>query len=137
MLFYFAYTTVKHLGAGQFYLFVSRDKDGNPLDGAATYRLTVPPKPPVKQYWSAVLYDFATHALIRNMPHASRSSQSPGLQTNRTDRWTFTSLRKLLLERNRTGYRRTPRADSKRSSVSTDQRSLCSRRRGYCPTLKK
>ena len=36
-----------------------RDKDGNPLDGAATYRLHVPPKPPVKQYWSAVLYDFA------------------------------------------------------------------------------
>ena len=81
-LFYFAYTTVKHLGAGQFYLFVSRDKDGNPLNGADAYRLHVPPKPPVRQYWSAVLYDFATHALIRNMPHASRSSQSPGLRTN-------------------------------------------------------
>ncbi|MEJ1963514.1 MAG: DUF1254 domain-containing protein [Gammaproteobacteria bacterium] len=81
-VFYFAYSTIKHLGAGQFYLFVSRDKDGNPLDGAATYRLTVPPNPPVRQYWSAVLYDFATHALIRNMPHASRSSQSPGLQSN-------------------------------------------------------
>ena len=34
------------------------------------------------QYWSAVLYDFAEHALIRNMPHPSCSSQSPGLQTN-------------------------------------------------------
>ena len=75
MIFYFAYSTIKHLGAGQFYLFVSRDKDGNPLDGGATYRLHVPPKPPVKQYWSAVLYDFATHALIRDMPHASKSSQ--------------------------------------------------------------
>ena len=42
----------------------------------------MPPKPPVKQYWSTVLYDFATHALIRDMPHASKSSQSPGLQTN-------------------------------------------------------
>lgn len=82
ILFYFAYTTVKHLGAGQFYLFVSRDKDGNPLNGARTYRLHVPPKPPVKQYWSAVLYDFATHALIRDMASASSSSQSPGLQTN-------------------------------------------------------
>ena len=37
-LVYFAYTTVKHLGAGQFYLFVSRDADGNPMNGAATYR---------------------------------------------------------------------------------------------------
>ena len=82
ILFYFAYTTVKHLGAGQFYLFVTRDKDGNPLDGVSTYRLHVPPNPPVKQYWSAVLYDFATHALIRNMSRASRSSQSPDLQTN-------------------------------------------------------
>ena len=81
-IFYFAYSTIKHLGAGQFYLFVSRDKDGNPLDGATTYRLHVPPNPPVKQYWSAVLYDFATHALIRDMSDASRSSQSPGLKTN-------------------------------------------------------
>ncbi len=82
ILFYFAFTTVKHLGSGQFYLFVSRDKGGNPLDGAATYRLRVPANPPVRQYWSVVLYDFATHALIRDMPHASRSSQSPGLNTN-------------------------------------------------------
>ncbi len=81
-LFYFAYSMVKHLGAGQFYLFVSRDSDGNPLDGGGTYRLRVPPNPPVRQYWSAVLYDFATHALIRDMPCASRSSQSPGLQTH-------------------------------------------------------
>jgi hypothetical protein len=80
--YYYAFSSIKHMGAGQFYLFVSRDKDGNPLDGTATYRLHVPPKPPVKQYWSAVLYDFATHALIRDMPHASKSSQSPGLQTN-------------------------------------------------------
>jgi hypothetical protein len=82
LLFYFAYTTVKHLGSGQFYLFVSREKNGNPLDGSATYRLTVPANPPVRQYWSAVLYDFATHALIRDMPRASRSSQSSGLITN-------------------------------------------------------
>ncbi len=72
---------MKHLGAGQFYLFVSRDKDGEPLDGASTFRLTVPPNPPVRQYWSAVLYDFATHALIRDTAWSSRSSQTPGLQT--------------------------------------------------------
>ena len=81
-LYYFVYGSIKHPGAGQYYLFVTRDKDGHPLDGAAIYRLHVPPKPPVRQYWSAVLYDFDTHALIRDMPHASKSSQSPGLQTN-------------------------------------------------------
>jgi len=80
--YYCAFSGVKHMGAGQFYLFVTRDKDGNPLDGSARYRLTVPPNPPVKQYWSVVLYDFATHALIRNTRWSSRSSQSPGLRTS-------------------------------------------------------
>lgn len=81
-LYYFAFTSVKHLGAGQFYLFVSRDAKGEPLDGATTYRLHVPANVPVNQYWSTVLYDFSTHALIRNVDRASRSSQSPGLQAN-------------------------------------------------------
>jgi len=80
--YYFAFSSVKHMGAGQFYLFVSRDKAGRLLDGSKTYRLRVPPKPPVRQYWSVVLYDFATHALIRRMPWSSRSSLEPDLQTN-------------------------------------------------------
>jgi hypothetical protein len=52
------------------------------LDGGKTYRLHVPAKAPVSQYWSATLYDRATHALIRDVSRPSRSSQSPGLQTN-------------------------------------------------------
>jgi hypothetical protein len=46
------------------------------------YRLTVPPGAPVTQYWSATIYDRATHALIRDMPRSSRSSQSPDLTAN-------------------------------------------------------
>jgi hypothetical protein len=46
------------------------------------YRLTVPKNAPVKQYWSATVYDRATHAPIRNARWPSRSSQSPGLQKN-------------------------------------------------------
>jgi hypothetical protein len=80
-IYYCAFSGLKHMGAGQFYLFATRDKDGQPLSGDASYRLTIPPNPPVKQYWSVVLYDFATHALIRDVSWASRSSQSPGLQT--------------------------------------------------------
>ena len=30
--YYYAFSSIKHMGAGQFYLFVSRDKDGNPLE---------------------------------------------------------------------------------------------------------
>jgi hypothetical protein len=72
----------KHSGAGQFYLITFKDKGGNSLEGANTYRLNVPANAPVNQYWSATVYDRETHALIRNMQRASRSSQSPGLQKN-------------------------------------------------------
>jgi len=58
LTFTFAFFSPKHLGAGQFYLMT------------------------VKQYWSATAYDRATHALIRNLPWASRSSQTPGIQKN-------------------------------------------------------
>jgi hypothetical protein len=57
-VYYCAFSGVKHMGAGQFYLFVARDSAGEALSGSANYRLTVPPKPPVKQYWSVTLYDF-------------------------------------------------------------------------------
>lgn len=77
-----AYSTLKHLGAGQFYRMAAKDRDGRALDGASTYRLRVPAHAPVKQYWSATLYDRATHALIRDVPRPGRSSQSPGLQPN-------------------------------------------------------
>jgi hypothetical protein len=42
----------------------------------------VPPNAPVEQYWSVTAYDRATHALIRDVPRASRSSQIPELQKN-------------------------------------------------------
>jgi hypothetical protein len=77
-----AFFSTKHSGAGQYYLMTLKDKDGRGLDGAKTYRLTVPANAPVKQYWSATAYDRETHALIREMPRAGRSSQSLGLQAN-------------------------------------------------------
>src|ERR1700752_1517806 len=58
----------------------TKDKDGRPFDGSTTYRLTVPPGVPVRQYWSATAYDRRTHALIRDAPWPSRSSDTPGLR---------------------------------------------------------
>jgi hypothetical protein len=78
----YAYIGLKRLGAGQFYLISIKDKDGNAFDGGKTYRMTVPANAPVQQYWSLTAYDRATHALIRNMPRASRSSQIPEMQKN-------------------------------------------------------
>jgi hypothetical protein len=82
LAFTFAFFTPKHLGQGQSYLMTLKDKEGQNLDGGKSYRLAVPPNAPVSQYWSATVYDRATHGLIRNMTRSGRGSQSPGLQKN-------------------------------------------------------
>ena len=82
MAYSYAYIGVKRLGSGQFYTISIRDKDGDAFDGGRTYRLNVPAGVPVEQYWSVTAYDRQTHALIKNMPRASRSSQIPDLLKN-------------------------------------------------------
>lgn len=77
-----AYFSAKHIGAGQYYLMTIVDKADKPFDGGRTYRLNVPANAPVRLYWSATVYDRATHALIRGLPRSSRGSNSPGLQKN-------------------------------------------------------
>jgi len=76
------FTGIKRIGTAQFYLMANKDKDGNFFDGGSTYRLTVPPNAPVRQYWSATVYDRETHALVKSMPRASVASISPGLAKN-------------------------------------------------------
>jgi len=58
------FSGVKHIGTGQFYLFAMKDGQGRFLDGGNNYRLTVPANVRVKQYWSAVVYDRASHTFI-------------------------------------------------------------------------
>ena len=134
----YAYITAKHLGAGQFYLMTAKDKDGRALDGASTYRLNVPADAPVKQYWSATVYDRATHALIRDMPTLSRSSQSPGLQKNADG-----SVDRLFRpegaggQGSELGADERRRAVSKCCSASTVRRNRSSTRRGCCRTSRK
>jgi hypothetical protein len=82
LVFSFAFFTPKTSGTGSFYLMAIGDKAGDALDGGKTYRLTVPPNAPVTQYWSATVYNRATHTLIRDQKTVSRSSQNPGLQRN-------------------------------------------------------
>ena len=82
MTYSMAFFSPKHSGRGSYYLMAIRDGGSHPLHGAQTYRLQVPAKVPARQYWSATIYDRATHAFIRGAAYASRSSQSPGLQTN-------------------------------------------------------
>jgi hypothetical protein len=78
----YGFIGIKRLGTAQFYLMAIKDKDGTNLSGASTYRLTVPANAPVRQYWSVMAYDRATHALIRDMPRASAASQSAEVKKN-------------------------------------------------------
>ena len=70
-------------GVGSVYLGTYKDKDGDWLDGANTYRLHLPPNAPVKQFWSLTVYDVATRCLIDNKEQlADRSSRQPDLVKN-------------------------------------------------------
>jgi hypothetical protein len=82
MIYTLGFVGIKRLGAGQFYLLTPKAKDGQNLDGANTYKLTVPPNVPIDQYWSVTVYDRQTHALVRNMSRASRASNSSEVQKN-------------------------------------------------------
>ena len=130
-----AFFSTKHSGIGQYYLMTIKDKDGQDFAGANTYRLTVPANAPVKQYWSATVYDRATHALIRDMARSGRSSQSPGLQKSADG---SVDIYFGPAGAGGQGIELGPdeaRADnSKCSSASTARKNRCSTRRGSCRT---
>ncbi|HTP69425.1 MAG TPA: DUF1214 domain-containing protein [Dongiaceae bacterium] len=70
-------------GVGSTYLSTYKDKNGDWLDGANTYRVHVPPNAPVKQFWSLTVYDVDTRMLIQNKEQkADRSSHQPDLVKN-------------------------------------------------------
>jgi hypothetical protein len=129
-----AFFSAKRPGAGQFYLMTIKDKAGERLDGGKTYRLDVPANPPVTLYWSATVYDAATHGLTRNARWSSRSSNTPGCRRPPTARSMSTSGRPLLPVGNPTGCRPIRMAGSRCCSVSTVRRSHCSTRRGSSRT---
>lgn len=69
-------------GVGSIYLSTYKDKDGNWLDGANTYRLHVLPNPPVTQFWSITLYDVSTRTLIDNKTEITDRSSRQDLTKN-------------------------------------------------------
>ena len=74
---------VKMVGIGSQYAICFRDSHGNYFDGSKTYRLRIPPNPPVKNFWSIVLYDTQTRSELQtNQQFPSISSQKAGIQKN-------------------------------------------------------
>jgi hypothetical protein len=72
----------KRPGPSSAYLGAYKDKSGQWLDGGASYRLRVPPSPPIKLFWSVTLYDVDTRALILNEQKIADRSSRMDLRKN-------------------------------------------------------
>jgi len=51
-------------GAGSSYLVTTQDDKGKALDGNETYTITLPPNPPMKRFWSFMVYDNQTRSIL-------------------------------------------------------------------------
>jgi hypothetical protein len=87
--FFYAYTGVtpamcmRLTGIGSQYIFATRDSRGDYLDGARSYRITMPPDIPESRFWSVMLYDRQTRSMLQTgqaMPDIG--SQSGTVETN-------------------------------------------------------
>jgi hypothetical protein len=87
--FYFYATGVtpameaKMVGKGSQYAVGIVDSKGRPLDGGKNYRLHLLPNIPVKDFWSAIVYDNQTRSMLQtDQPFPQVSSQDKGLLVN-------------------------------------------------------
>lgn len=87
-LFYYAATintpamAVAMPGVGSQYAATNLDRDGNPFDGAKTYRLHVPANVPAKDFWSVVIYDTQTRSMLQTDQQFPSLSSEKDLKKN-------------------------------------------------------
>jgi len=89
--FYYAYTLdspgmiMRIPGVGSQYLMGFLDADGDPFNGAKTYKVTLPKDIPAAAFWSLTLYDNQTRSMLQTpqkYPRAgSQSYPSPAAET--------------------------------------------------------
>ncbi len=71
------------VGAGSAYAYTAHDANGDILDGAKTYSLTLPPEPPAKNFWSIDIYDTQTRSLLQtDNPYPSVMSTTGTVESN-------------------------------------------------------
>jgi hypothetical protein len=74
---------VKMVGKGSQYPWAAQDSQGNPFDGAKTYKLHLPPHIPAKDFWSVIVYDTQTRSMLQtDQRFPSVSSQKKGIKVN-------------------------------------------------------
>lgn len=71
------------VGEGSTYPWTAVDSKGNSLDGGKNYILRLPPKVPVKTFWSVIVYDTQTRSMLQtDQRFPSVSSQNKNVQVN-------------------------------------------------------
>jgi hypothetical protein len=73
----------KMVGKGSQYAYCEKDKHGEFLDGGKTYKLTIPPNVPAKDFWSVVIYDPQTRSELQTgQPFPSKNNERDELDVN-------------------------------------------------------
>jgi hypothetical protein len=70
------------VGTGSFYFGSFHDHSGQPLEGGNTYRLHVPAKVPVREFWSVTVYSLETSSFFLNAPNLTLGSLDKALRKN-------------------------------------------------------
>jgi hypothetical protein len=89
VLFYYPYTAVTpamaltKAGAGSDYGIAYLDSKKLPFDGSKTYKLHLPPNPPVKDFWALTMYDNQTRSQLQtSQKFPTVGSQTKGIKQN-------------------------------------------------------
>jgi hypothetical protein len=70
-------------GAGSDYALANLDSKKQPLDGAKTYKLHLPPNVPVNDFWALTMYDTQTRSQLQtSQKFPSVGSQTTGIEKN-------------------------------------------------------
>lgn len=81
-VYYAIISSVKNYGAATFYLDVAETPDGKWLAGGKRYRLKVPAKVPVKDFWAVTVYDLETASYLKGKSKSSVDSNQSALKRN-------------------------------------------------------
>jgi hypothetical protein len=88
-MFFYAYTgvtpamAIETPGRGSNYATAFLDSKKQPLDGAKTYKLHLPPNVPVNNFWAVTLYSTQTRSMLQtSKPYPTLGSQNKGLKKN-------------------------------------------------------